>query len=537
MKMITALVTAGALACSASAFSAGTWTTIAAAAPFPNAGSAILLSDGTVIVCSDDAGSDGVGKRWCRLTPDIHGSYAAGTWSTIASMIDTRLYYSSQLLKDGRFYIAGGEYGTGGSKGEVYNPLTNTWTATGSPGSTLSDANSEILPDGRVLQALVSGNLRGTKIWDPGTNAFSTGPTCVGIHNESTWIKLADESILMVDRGAQTSERWIAATNTWVADANVPVALYDPFGLETGGAALLPDGRSFWVGSLGTTAFYTPSGTAAPGNWVAGPSLPDNQGQPDAAVAMMVNGKVLLVTSPVPVSGNVFPSPTSFYEFNPATLAYTRLNAPTGGLTANDPAYVWTLLCLPNGGVLLTRQGSTAYWIYTPDGTPEASGKPAISTAIRTSATGWTLSGTKFNGISEGAVYGDDFQMNTNYPVVRMVNSATGNVYYARTFNWNRTGVMTGAALTTTQMTVPAGLPLGIYSLVVTANGIASDPITLAYTANGCQEDLNSDGVVDGADLGLLLAAWGQTGLGDLNADGVVDGADLGLLLANWGPC
>ncbi|MFO0872983.1 MAG: hypothetical protein U0575_03305 [Phycisphaerales bacterium] len=46
--------------------------------------------------------------------------------------------------------------------------------------------------------------------------------------------------------------------------------------------------------------------------------------------------------------------------------------------------------------------------------------------------------------------------------------------------------------------------------------------------------DLNNDGVVDGADLGLLLAAWGTTGPGDLNGDGVVDGADLGELLAWW---
>ncbi|MFO0873953.1 MAG: multiheme c-type cytochrome [Phycisphaerales bacterium] len=48
--------------------------------------------------------------------------------------------------------------------------------------------------------------------------------------------------------------------------------------------------------------------------------------------------------------------------------------------------------------------------------------------------------------------------------------------------------------------------------------------------------DLNGDGVVDGADLGLLLGAWGSRGgPADLNGDGVVDGADLGLLRGNWG--
>ena len=50
----------------------------------------------------------------------------------------------------------------------------------------------------------------------------------------------------------------------------------------------------------------------------------------------------------------------------------------------------------------------------------------------------------------------------------------------------------------------------------------------------GDAADLNGDGQVTGADLGLLLANWGQPGVGDLDGSGVVDGADLGILLAAW---
>jgi hypothetical protein len=46
--------------------------------------------------------------------------------------------------------------------------------------------------------------------------------------------------------------------------------------------------------------------------------------------------------------------------------------------------------------------------------------------------------------------------------------------------------------------------------------------------------DLNDDCEVDGADLGLLLGAWGTTGPGDLDCDGEVTGADLGILLGGW---
>jgi len=53
-----------------------------------------------------------------------------------------------------------------------------------------------------------------------------------------------------------------------------------------------------------------------------------------------------------------------------------------------------------------------------------------------------------------------------------------------------------------------------------------------------CPGDLNGSGVVDGADLGALLTAWGtQGGSADMTGDGIVDGADLGALLVNWGSC
>lgn len=50
--------------------------------------------------------------------------------------------------------------------------------------------------------------------------------------------------------------------------------------------------------------------------------------------------------------------------------------------------------------------------------------------------------------------------------------------------------------------------------------------------------DLNLDGVVDGIDLGGLLAIWGLQNppYADLNDDGWVDGNDLGIMLAHWGP-
>ena len=52
-----------------------------------------------------------------------------------------------------------------------------------------------------------------------------------------------------------------------------------------------------------------------------------------------------------------------------------------------------------------------------------------------------------------------------------------------------------------------------------------------------CPADLNGDGIVNSADIGLLLSDWAFDGPGDLNDDGTINAADLGLLLAEWGFC
>ncbi|MBK9731272.1 MAG: T9SS type A sorting domain-containing protein [Chitinophagaceae bacterium] len=465
------------------AFSQGTWTAITALAPHSSGGGMLLLSDGTVLVKSTSGGTDGIGSTYDKLTPNSSGSYINGTWSSIASMAKTRLYYSSQVLKDGRVYVAGGEYGTGGSSGEVYNPLTNTWTSTPAPGSTVSDANSEILEDGRILQALVSGSLTGTKIYDPVSNTYITGPTALGIHNESAWVKLPDNSILYVNRLNTSSERYIPATNTWIADATVPVQLYDAFGDETGGALLLPDGRALFLGSAGHNAYYTPSGSTTPGTWLAAPDFPNAKGTPDAPAAMMVNGKVLCNASPVPTSSNHFPTPTTFYEFDPTTNIFTAINAPGGGATLNVSTYVTCFLNLPDGNILYSKQGSNQYYVYVSDGSPIAAGKPVVSNIVQTGTNTYKITGTQFNGISQGSTYGDDWQMNTNYPIIRLTSGT--NVYYARTSNWNSTGVRRGTAADTATFTIPSGLANVPYSLYVVANGIASDafPFSLSPTA------------------------------------------------------
>ena len=467
----------------------GTWTALTNPAPDQNAGVMLLLSDGSIIAKTVGAASDTTqsGVVWDKLTPDSLGSYINGTWSSIAPMHLSRLYFASQVLKDGRVFVAGGEYGTGGSNAEIYDPVSNVWTMIPSLGIPILDANSEVLQNGKVLLATLDGGGNNTIIFNPKTNTMAVGPTCHNGHDESAWLKLPDNSILYVDFQSTSSERYIPASNQWVFDGTVPDSLYDKYLGESGAAFMLPNGKAFFQGSTGHNAYYTPSGTSSPGTWAIAPDFPitlgSQYGTVDAASAMMVNGKILCSASPVntgTTNTTSFVAPTAFYEFDYITNSFTQVSAPGGGSNLNIPCFETNMLDLPDGTVLYASQYTYQYYVYKPSGSPLAAGKPTINTITQMNCDTFKITGTLFNGISEGAAYGDDWQMATNYPIIRLTNGT--KVYYVRTYNWNSTGVQTGSTPDTTLFTIPPTLPYATYSLVVTANGISSDPVSFIHS-------------------------------------------------------
>jgi hypothetical protein len=139
------------------------------------------------------------------------------------------------------------------------------------------------------------------------------------------------------------------------------------------------------------------------------------------------------------------------------------------------------MLDLPDGNILFSSYSNQLY-AYTPGGSQLASGAPTVSSISLNSNGSYTLAGTQLNGISEGAAYGDDAQMASNYPIVRLTD-ASGNAYYCKTTNWSSVGVMTGTTPETTNFTLPSGLAGGAYSLQVIANGIASKVFDFSTTA------------------------------------------------------
>ncbi len=469
------------------AAAAGTWTALKSLAP-GGANNCMLMSDGTVL------GMNGSGAC-IKLTPDIHGSYVNGTWSTLASMNNSRLFFSSQLLTNGNLWVAGGEDGNGGSSSELYSPLNNTWTlipppATGYPD--FSDSISEILPNGNTLVPPVYLSTV-CLIYNVTANTWQTAASCRASQDEADWVKLPSDNIVTIDAFSQNSEHYIPSLNEWVADGNVPVPLYDPNLGEIGTGHLLPNGKVFYIGSTTNTATYTPGvALTSAGTWVADSGIPNGQGAADAPAAMMVNGKILCCLGP----SATYNGPCSFYEYDYTVDTFTLVGAPGGGTSLGNTAPFGTsMLDLPDGTVLfIDGQNGSQLYVYTPDGTPLAAGQPAINTITGNADGSFQLTGTGLNGISEGAAYGDDEQMNGNYPLVRMTNTVSGNVYYARTFNWNSTSVQTGSRIVTTEFSLPPSLPTGTYSLVVSAVGNASAPQTFTYDPPAVPTGLSAAG-------------------------------------------
>jgi hypothetical protein len=493
-----------------SASSSSPWTALKNAPPFGTPGTMLLESDGTVLVHNEpDNNTTGGTNQWWKLTPAANGSYVNGTWSQIASMPSdyAPLYFGSAILPDGRMIVEGGEYNGDNAvwsdQGEIYNPVTNTWKSVAPPKgwTSIGDSASEVLDNGTFMlqqpcQNCVSNGA--FTVDDALLNAKtltwkvipSTGK--VDPNDEEGWTLEPNGKVLTIDVWAPGgTELFSPKTDTWsfAGDTAAGGSPINPWPVvEIGPQAELPGGNLFVVGAGSSTqepptacTTDVPTDTAlynySSGTWTAGPTIPAIDGQEmdatDGPSSTLPDGNVVF-----DASACVYNAPTHFFLYNASANTISQIpdvpNAP------NDTSFATRFLALPNGQALFD-DGSNQMLVYNAGGTPKSSWRPSISQISSTHlAPGSTyrLAGSQLAGLDQGAAYGDDSQNNTNFPLVRITNSATGVVTYARTTNWSSVSIAAGTR-SSTQFTLPAGTPAGQSTLVVVANGIASPPVTV----------------------------------------------------------
>jgi hypothetical protein len=308
----------------------GTWTAIASDPVYD--GTMLLLSDGTVAVHTDRLPN--ANNTWFRLTPDASGSYVNGTWSQLASMNAGRTVFPTNVLPDGRVFALGGVFDINFNPaelnpGEIYNPVTNTWTNIANfPAAQFGAGPTAVLPDGTILVGYPGSPQ--TLIYTPWTDTWTL--TGTKLYNDTSagesWVKLPDNSILDYDlngTSARAAQRYTPSTGTWVAAGTVPVELgfYGATGTvpALGPGLVQPDGRALFLGASGNTAYYTPSTNS----WAAGPVIPDGLGAFEAPGAVLPNGKVLFAASTIVSTSS---GPTKVFELDPTTNTYTDVTPP-----------------------------------------------------------------------------------------------------------------------------------------------------------------------------------------------------------------
>ena len=389
----------------------GSWTNVPANPSInPNGGlcSPLLLTDGSVLVHDCDE------PDWWKLTPDINGSYANGTWSQVASMPVIQgtqyapLYTASTVLPDGRVIVEGGEYNNSDSPtwvslGAIFDPLANTWTPVtrpsgwpkgGSPDAPgIGDAESVVLADGTWMLAACCGyNPALDALFDPTNLTYTaTGAPNSGgnYQDEQGYELLPNAEVLTIDiwtnypngPNPTNTELYSASAGTWSAGANTPTSLVYPLAcgfFEIGPAPMRPDGTLVafggntgctatagaaptYPGAVDPTAIYNVSMNT----WTAGPNVPNDcrahsaAGFPstsctlaDAPAAVLPDGNILFAAS-----NGYGEVPTHFFEFTSATSSPANsINEVSDPLqnSSTQGAYTYNLMLLPSGQILMT---------------------------------------------------------------------------------------------------------------------------------------------------------------------------------------
>jgi hypothetical protein len=470
---LAAVFAAGFLPASARAanpVSPGTWTK--APANTATGGQAFglwLLTDGTVL-------SHGRAlNNWVILTPDAKGSYANGTWKSVASSAYARGGAQEHILKDGRFFEAGGEYiyvypgcasncsqppsGSPLFKNvEIFDPVANTWTVEAPGLFDIGDTGSATLGDGRILDSTRSSSQ--TQIYDPSNNMWTAGPSIpTGSGDENAWASLQNGGVLAVGYATAGASVYDPAANKWTK-TQVPSGFNTG---DTGGISLMFDGRVFVYGLAGTSYIYTPGATASDaGSWAVGPAMLDGDEAEDEYSDTLPNGMVMGALVQKTYGPGVI-----LQEFDPTSNTTISVQPPPD--TGNP--YPIDYLNLPNGQVMVTA--GNADWLLTPSGAPHDAWRPTVTSVVFDAGSTYTLTGTQLSGLISGGDEGDDMTMAENYPIVWLTDSS-GNVYYCRSFNFSSMMPSAGSSPETCQFTTPANLPAGTYDLYVSAVGVPS---------------------------------------------------------------
>ena len=221
-----------------------------------------------------------------------------GVFTTVGAMVQARVSHTATLLPNGKVLLVGGGPPDATpvtpaflASAELYDPVSNTFTATGSMSTDRVGHTATLLADGKVLIAggrpLASNEVATAEIYDPATGRFSaTGSMNVPRAGHAA-ARLLDGRVLIAggfNAAGSSAELFDPATGSFSATGSMTQ------NRSSGQAEVLADGRVLILGSADNRGdLYNP----ASGTFIATSPAPLNTPWNGVAVAQLTDGRVL----------------------------------------------------------------------------------------------------------------------------------------------------------------------------------------------------------------------------------------------------
>jgi hypothetical protein len=218
---------------------------------------ATLLNNGKVLIAG---GLDGSGTA--LASGELYDP-TSGTFAMTGSMTTTRYRHTATLLNNGTVLITGGENNGSGppsplASAELYDPSTETFTATGSLSTSRYDDSATALSNGEVLIAggISSGNtfLASAELYSPSTGTFTATGNMNNAREEHTATLLNNGKVLVAGganggAGIVSAELYDPATGSFTSTGSMNAGRFEHT------ATLLNSGKVLVAGGTGTVHF------------------------------------------------------------------------------------------------------------------------------------------------------------------------------------------------------------------------------------------------------------------------------------------
>lgn len=342
------------------------WTVGASMAASRDLHTAVSLRDGGIVVAGGRTAPVREGlqvstPRAERFDP------ATGRWSDVAGMGTARDHFTTTRLRDGSVLAVGGvtaaafpplsfRYGVNNRSAERWQPRSNTWTATTAPALGRSMHSATLLSDGRVLVA--GGAVAKTPTKDVATNAVELYDPVANTWTSTgsmRWPRylhaaalLRDGRVLVAgglvgaDEPIATAEIYDPALGRWSVAPPLPSPHGHPISAVLPGGDVLVAGGTSAVGrTTAAAAVYRP----ALGTWRVVAPMPGPRNA--AASTSLSDGDVLVASGFASLGGSGAVLTPDAFAFD----AQTRRWRPAGKVTT--PRTDATATLLRDGRVLV----------------------------------------------------------------------------------------------------------------------------------------------------------------------------------------